>query len=318
MTHPPASGLGCPVCEGRLGARPAFRLGRWCVVTCTACGHGLTDPRPSPEELQALYDRDAYYGERGMEAPEDLTPHHALLDGLLPWLPGPSLLDVGAGTGGLLAAASQRGLRVTGTEYSREAAGHAAERFGLPLRVGAFGEGQFGRDERFHGVTFIHVLEHLPDPAAALRLARRLLEPGGTVYVVVPNRASVAARFVPREAHRTYDLPYHLHHFTPESLERMIGAAGLDLVELWPSLPESARRVLGWAAAAKRRMRRTPDPLALGGDGAARPPDGAREGRPEGAGLATPPRASVGARLVGWLRAVLPGGTITAIARAPR
>lgn len=288
------------------------------MVACAACGHGLTEPRPSPEELQALYDREAYYGERGMEAPEDLAPHHELLDGLLPWLSGPSLLDVGAGTGGLLAAASQRGLRVTGTEYSREAAGHASARFGLSLRVGAFEEGQFGRDERFHGVTFIHVLEHLPDPAAALRLARGLLEPGGTVYVIVPNRASVAARFFPRESRRTYDLPYHLHHFTPASLERMIGAAGLDLVELWPSLPESARRVLGWAADAKRRMRRTPDAGAASGDGAPRPPDGEQGSRPEGAGRTQPSRPSVGARLVGWLRTEWPGSTITAIARAPR
>jgi SAM-dependent methyltransferase len=43
-------------------------------------------------------------------------------------------------------------------------------------------------DERFGSVALLYVLYHLPEPAAALAEARRVLEPGGLVAVAAPSR----------------------------------------------------------------------------------------------------------------------------------
>jgi 2-polyprenyl-3-methyl-5-hydroxy-6-metoxy-1,4-benzoquinol methylase len=44
---------------------------------------------------------------------------------------------------------------------------------------------------RFHSAVLGHVLEHVDDPVAILRVARDLLEPGGIAIVTVPNAGSI-------------------------------------------------------------------------------------------------------------------------------
>lgn len=47
---------------------------------------------------------------------------------------------------------------------------------------------------QFDAVTFTDVLEHLPDPASVLRVARAFLKPGGIVVASVPNIAHWSVR----------------------------------------------------------------------------------------------------------------------------
>ena len=58
-----------------------------------------------------------------------------------------------------------------------------------------------------------HVLEHMPDPAAALERVRSWLAPSGVLLVAVPNLDSLQARLAgPKWFH--LDLPRHRTHFT--------------------------------------------------------------------------------------------------------
>ena len=76
-----------------------------------------------------------------------------------------------------------------GVERSGVAAQHARDQLGLTVDVGEFAELPLP-EEGFDCVIFWHVLEHLRDPAAALRRSARLLTPGGLLVVAVPNLAS--------------------------------------------------------------------------------------------------------------------------------
>lgn len=80
-----------------------------------------------------------------------------------------------------------------------------------------------------------HVLEHLDHPMRALREAERVVEPGGTAYVEVPDPAEVGTE---REEYHTE----HLHSWTAGSLERACLAAGFATVEYAPGHAESQRR----------------------------------------------------------------------------
>ncbi|NAZ88427.1 methyltransferase domain-containing protein [Kineococcus sp. T90] len=117
---------------------------------------------------------------------------------LLPRLrPGQSLLDVGCGVGTLTADLAARVApgRVVGVDSSAQvldtARAAAAER-GVHVELSVadacalpFADGEFD-------VVHAHqVLQHLPDPVAALREMRRVCRPGGTVAVRDADYATV-------------------------------------------------------------------------------------------------------------------------------
>lgn len=291
----------CPICAGRVRRRAAYRRGRWRVHLCESCGHGVTRPLPTDAELRDVYESAAYFDVRGMRRNEVAPQNRIQAEDFRRRFGGETLLDVGAGLGARLAAASQVGYRVTGTELSEAACSAIREHFGLDVRPGGFLRSQFAPDERFDVVTMIHVLEHMREPVEALRLARDLLGAGGHIVVAVPNRRGFMARFPGRTRRDVFDLPLHLHHFTLESLTLAIRAAGLEPESTFVSIPKGIDRVLGWARHATRtgaEARGRPTPLAAGSAGA-----------PEA-------RPSTGSRVVAWTRRHVPGSKITAVARA--
>ena len=80
-------------------------------------------------------------------------------------------------------------------------------------------------------VVMFHVLEHLPDPLAALSAVARRVKPGGTLILGIPNIASWQAGVVgSRWMH--LDAPRHLCHFSPDAIERALGGSGFRLAHL--------------------------------------------------------------------------------------
>ncbi len=137
---------------------------------------------------------------------------------------GGALLDVGCGTGEVLAAARDRGWRTHGVEPERTGAAMARDR-GLDVTVATLEES--GLPERSHDVvSAFHVLEHLPDSRAFLRSLARWARPGGAVVVEVPNWQGLARR---RRGPDWSDLRpgEHLAHFTPLTLGAVMRASGI-------------------------------------------------------------------------------------------
>lgn len=288
---------------------------------------------PDEETLAGFYQTAAYYRDRGMDAVEVRRDDRLRAWALRARLGPGRLLDVGCGTGAFLAAAREAGFEVVGTELSRVAAETARGRFGIDVRVGPFVGKQFGGGERFDVITMIHVLEHMRDPAATLATARRLLVPGGVVVIEVPNRRAVAARLPGPGRRAIYDLPLHLHHFTPPSLRRLVEGSGLAVESVVAALPDVAVRLLGvgaWLAglsgargARERRAQRERGEAArddAGMHGGTRRRSGQAEGERGGGARDDRHRLSgpgPGARATAWIRENLPGWKLTAVARRP-
>jgi hypothetical protein len=96
-----------------------------------------------------------------------------------------------------------------------------------------------------------HVLEHLTDPLAAIQRARTLLTDDGRLLISVPNLASLQARlFGPDWLH--LDLPRHLFHFTPRSLERLLERSGFRVERIDTFAPEM--EVLGFVQSTMNRL----------------------------------------------------------------
>lgn len=94
------------------------------------------------------------------------------------------VLDIGCGTGNLIARIRGRIPRITGLEPDATAARVAAERFAGDPAVRIVQADFAGRDRRrWDAVTLIAVLHHLP-LAPAMRELRDCLRPGGRLLIV--------------------------------------------------------------------------------------------------------------------------------------
>jgi len=133
------------------------------------------------------------------------------------------MLDVGCGRGDLARAFGRLTWDVRGLDLSPQAVA-VARSAGVDAAVGTIEEAPWPAGS-FDLVVMSHVLEHVADPGATLSAAHRLLRPGGTLIVAVPNFASWQRRvFGSRWAH--LDAPRHLHHFTPCALGLVARRAG--------------------------------------------------------------------------------------------
>jgi SAM-dependent methyltransferase len=202
------------------------------VGLCHDCGLHITWPAPAEEALPSYYPRSYYAEGRRFNSFVE-----RLLDGLYSYrawhieqrqAPG-KVLDVGCGRGLLMAKLRQRGWETVGTELTDDAAAHARS-LGLDVHTGTLEEIGF-RDAEFDMVILWHVLEHVPAPRAMLQEVSRILKPGGTLLVAVPNFASREARMSgPGWFH--LDVPRHLTHFTPRTLRHVLDQAGLPVFDV--------------------------------------------------------------------------------------
>ena len=197
---------------------------------CEVCGLVRTSPQPADERLSDYYPHGYYgHGKR----------YNTLLERLLDSLyavrvrlieianglePG-RVLDIGCGRGLLLHQLRKRGWEVVGTELSEDSASYARDVLQIDVKTASVTELNLPA-ESFDTIILWHVLEHITEPEGLLQEVARLLAPGGTLLVAVPNFGSLEARGA-KSRWFHLDVPRHLNHFTPASLRGMLLAAGL-------------------------------------------------------------------------------------------
>ena len=235
--------------------------GGWSLHRCLDCSAAFLDPRPDRQTIGRAY--SAYYTHtESAPAPEsahtraaarngylngrygyDFTPASRLgpvLARLFPkkrsyadrlvrnlHLPsgGGRLLDVGCGQGTFLGEMCQAGWHVKGIEPDPSAAA-VARANGVSVVNEPFEETSLPR-QSFDAVTMNHVIEHFHDPIEALRIAHRLLKPGGILWIATPNLASRGHALFGRDW-IGLDPPRHLVLFTRSSLARAASATGFE------------------------------------------------------------------------------------------
>jgi len=94
-----------------------------------------------------------------------------------------SILDVGCGDGLLFDRLMEFG-DVEGIEASREIVDPANPQF-QKIHIGPFDD-SFRPGKQYSLILLLDVLEHIPDPGAALRRCESLLQPGGSLVITVP------------------------------------------------------------------------------------------------------------------------------------
>jgi 2-polyprenyl-3-methyl-5-hydroxy-6-metoxy-1,4-benzoquinol methylase len=142
------------------------------------------------------------------------------------WEKARHCLEVGAGSGLLLREMGRRFPKASceGIELNRDAV-HLARQRGIIMHQG---EPADLAGEQYDVVYSIAVLEHVPSPTKFLKELRRLLKPGGHLFLCQPTQD------VP-----SYDLFFidHLHHFGTEHLRQYARKTGFHERGVWVGHP---------------------------------------------------------------------------------
>lgn len=141
------------------------------------------------------------------------------------------LLDVGAGTGAFANAMQSAGWNVTGLEPDNTARTNASANYNLQLRdpKELYNLSPAGYD----AITMWHVLEHVHDLHGYLEKFAEILKPTGRLIVAVPNHCSYDAAHY-KQCWAAYDVPRHLYHFSPKSMEVLLDKKGFSLETVKP------------------------------------------------------------------------------------
>jgi SAM-dependent methyltransferase len=153
------------------------------------------------------------------------------LEQFTPFL-GPRLLEVGCGVGSILAQLKPREF-VMGVDVEDEMAAFAGQRFpdrrlyrfaSLDISSLSAESRLMLKRQRFDTVLCINVLEHVLNDESAVAAMADVLEPGGTLALLVPAHPALYGQYDAMEG--------HFRRYTRASLRGLLARSGLDVVRL--------------------------------------------------------------------------------------
>lgn len=142
-----------------------------------------------------------------------------------------TLLDVGAGTGAFVSAMQQAGWKVTGLEPDETARNNAFKNYNLQLEE--LNNMHSLPGNTFDALTLWHVLEHVHDIDEYLANFLKILKPAGKLIIAVPNYTSYDAGHY-KQYWAAYDVPRHLYHFSPNSMQVLLWQKGFAVEAIKP------------------------------------------------------------------------------------
>lgn len=247
-----------PIWDDRYGCPGVFS-----ILQCKSCGQMVTAPLLTEAELPALYSH--YYPRRNIDF-DALESESAMVGKkyahLNRWLagtnnqghylakPGQLVLDIGSGSCLSLLELRQLGVEPFGVEADPNVS-VIAKRFGLNVHIGSIHDNPFP-GKVFDLITLNQVIEHVPDPAALLRVVLDRLEPGGRIVLSFPNVSSWQRR-LSGSRWINWHVPYHQHHFNRRSFSQLARQQGYEVVSARSITPNL------WTLLQLRAMGRAPD-----------------------------------------------------------
>lgn len=211
------------------------------LFTCNECGFVFTQDHPDDAGIGQYYESAEYLSHS--ETKSDLFSgiyrlsrsvmlgKKVKIAGKFSGLKKGSLLDIGSGTGYFLHAMQRAGWKVRGVEINDKARHYSISEFGLDIL--APGELQALDPGSFDCITLWHVLEHLQDPWFYTNEINRLLKPGGSCIIALPNSRSYDAEYYGK-FWAAWDVPRHLWHFTPDTFKKSAEKSGFKVKEILP------------------------------------------------------------------------------------
>jgi 2-polyprenyl-3-methyl-5-hydroxy-6-metoxy-1,4-benzoquinol methylase len=237
----------CPVCNGT-NIMAVLQVKDFTVSSemfevwhCNTCTARFTQNIPPAEQIGRYYKAEAYVSHTDTKKGLVNRLYHLVRNYTLQTkrlliqkatgLAKGALLDVGAGTGAFAATMQQAGWAVTGLEPDDTARTNALTQHNLNLQNP---ETLFTLPANsFDAITLWHVLEHVHELHRYLAAFNALLKANGVLIIAVPNYTSGDASSY-QQYWAAYDVPRHLYHFSPQSMDVLAGQHGFTIESYKP------------------------------------------------------------------------------------
>jgi 2-polyprenyl-3-methyl-5-hydroxy-6-metoxy-1,4-benzoquinol methylase len=211
------------------------------IIECAHCTLRYTFPIPSIDQIAPYYNFPDYISHTDTRSGWMNKMYHAVRNRTLnqksSWVQSlftgykGKLLEVGAGTGAFAHCMKEKQWEVTALEPDASSRQKALENYNLQLQTP---ETLFQIPENSHDVICLwHVLEHVHDLKGYMKAFKSILKPNGRLIIAVPNYTSYDAQYY-KKYWAAYDVPRHLYHFSPTSIQLLLKQFDMHLVQTKP------------------------------------------------------------------------------------
>jgi len=211
------------------------------IIQCAHCNLKYTDPIPTKEAIGPYYNFPTYISHTDDQSGLINKIYHRVRTRTLAqktkWVQSlftgykGHLLEVGAGTGAFAHAMSKKGWEITALEPDAASRERAFNNYSIQVEpIDAL---HLLHENKYDVITLWHVLEHVHDLNEYMACFYKLLKPNGRLIIAVPNYNSYDAGYY-KKYWAAYDVPRHLYHFSPRSMNFLTKKFNMELVQIKP------------------------------------------------------------------------------------
>jgi 2-polyprenyl-3-methyl-5-hydroxy-6-metoxy-1,4-benzoquinol methylase len=205
------------------------------IIRCINCGHLFTGNAPIGKELSSYYESDKYTSHTDKATEGKIYNIAKTLNITLKCrliqkhIEHPKhILDYGCGTGDFLGFCEKRTKMVA---YGYDPSEKAIKQLRTKYNFTIHNNHNAILQNKYDIITLWHVVEHLPDPIKTIELLVQSLNSTGLLIIAMPNHSSYDSIFY-KDKWAAYDVPRHLHHFTPNLLVNSLKNLDIQLKEI--------------------------------------------------------------------------------------
>ncbi len=196
---------------------------------CASCGHVFTEGYFDDAALGVIFAKTHQNQTVGHDMERQRPVSARMVERVARRASNGPWLDVGFGNGSLLFAAEEWGFTPVGLDLRKD---NVAVLQSLGYEAHCLPIEALDGDGRYSVVSMADVLEHMPFPKTGLLAARRLLHPGGALFLSMPNMDTMVWRLL----HANKVNPYwgeieHYHNFSRRRLYALLEEHGFQPVE---------------------------------------------------------------------------------------
>ena len=237
----------CPICKSELITAQltakdyTVSQNNFSIWQCNACTARFTQDVPEQDAIGAYYASENYISHSDTKKGFINSLYHLVRKRTLgakrrlvineTGVTNGEILDIGCGTGAFLDSMKQADWKISGLEPDAIARTKAIELYNIhPQQSEELFELTAGT---YNAITMWHVLEHVHELHAYIKQIGELLATNGKLFIAVPNYTSKDAAIY-KEHWAAYDVPRHLYHFSPQSMDKLLSMHGLKVTAVKP------------------------------------------------------------------------------------
>lgn len=216
-----------------------FTKEEYFLEKCNVCHLVFTNPKPAERELSKYYKTEKYLSHNATSSNPITLIYKSVRNVSIKrkfrlissFIKQGSILDIGCGTGELLAYFKRKNWKVSGVEPDANARLMAKKINKIDIENLEYLEKI--EENSLDVITMWHVLEHVNNLHKRLETIKKMLKKGGIAFIAVPNILSHDAQYY-KEYWAGLDVPRHLYHFSSQSMENILSMHQLSVIKRVP------------------------------------------------------------------------------------